>query len=164
MFLAQTEIEYRAHGRAIEAPAGARIEDRARRQRRPPDEVLHSSPNDPGRPPGAIRRPDPTGPRSQCPSAIVKNCRTPGIVRLPKPTGIRVHPMSTVAVRPPRAVGRLTRLPAPSEVIHFDPCAIRSQCLIEVSYFRGRILLDLRFDLRGIRGGRLGVGGSSRRG
>ena len=80
--------------------AGALIESRFRRQRRPADVIVAFSPGNPGGSPLIARHPNPADAAQTRPTSIMIGGPTERLFRNPSPAGVGVHP-APARVRPP---------------------------------------------------------------
>ena len=105
--------------------AGALIESRFRRQRRPADVIVAFAPGNPGRRPLITRNPNPADSAQARPAAVVIRGPAEWLLGDPSPAGVGVNP-ATVRVRTPTSRAFcFARLPNIAVITCLQPCAMR---------------------------------------
>ena len=118
--------------------AGALIESRFRRQRRPTNVIVALSPGDPGRRPFITRHPNPADSAQARPASVVISRPTEWLLGNPGPAGVGVNP-ATVSVRTPSARAFcFARLPNVAVIACLQPRAMRFEFGIKSRIARSR--------------------------
>ena len=118
--------------------AGALIESRFRRQRRPTNVIAALSPGDPGRRPFITRHPNPADSAQARPASVVISRPTEWLLGNPGPAGVGVNP-ATVSVRTPSARAFcFARLPNVAVIACLQPRAMRFEFGIKSRIARSR--------------------------
>ena len=143
--------------------AGAPIEARFRRQRRPTDVIVALTPGNPRRRPFVAGHPDPANVAQAGPASVMICGPTKRLVRNPGPTGIGVNPPAVGVGTPVSRRLRFARLPNVTVIAGLAPRAVTIELRVE-SVVRGcrTALVDarstlfrprrMRFSLRSLRG------------